>query len=636
MMRAMKWLACLLLFGCGASDGANPDAKCNPLAVGDCLLPWPSSFYLKSDSTTATGVRVALPEGVLPLDQTGKSMSPARLNLQDGFSPAGALVANLKVRLERTQLPPLDDPSKSMAASSTVQLVRWDTGERVPLFAEVDNNALPDEDQVLLIHPLVRLQPKTRYVVALRGLVDENRKRVRNAPFDALVAGPSDARLVALQPRYREIFAKLTAAGVAKHELTLAWDFTTASDELILSHLIAMRDAGLDAWEKQDLGYSISPVDVSGDDHLLMRFDGTFQVPSFLESDDPKAVLKLDGNQPVLRGVQAFNVVVTVPKCAATATRPLPFLVYGHGLFGSTDELTSGYQKALVDQLCMIEVGTNWIGLSGDDIPNVASTVVPDFSHFDLVTDRLQQSQVNFLVLARLALRKLKNDPRLVVHGHPITDGSEIYYYGCSQGGIEGGTFLGLSPDVVRGALNVAGGEYSLMLTRSADFATLKHLLDITYPSQRDQEVLLALSQSYWDYSDPISFAPYSLTAPLPDPTGAPLPLRRILLQEAIDDGQVPNVATRVAARTLGLPQLEPPVENVYGLTVKAAPLDSAYTQWNVDPMPAPGPTNTPPKDNPAHETIRRLPRLIDQLAAFFRPDGQVTQTCAGPCVFAQ
>src|SRR5204862_6607648 len=125
--------------------------------------------------------------------------------------------------------------------------------------------------------------------------------------------------------------------------------------------------------------------------------------------------------------------------------------------------------------------------------------------------DRLQQSEINFLVLARLAARKLKDEPMLQVNGHAPSDGSEVYYYGCSQGGIMGDTFMALSPDVGRGVLNVGAGEYSLMLSRSADFETEKAILNGNYPVQRDQELLLALSQSYWDHSDPINFVPYAI-----------------------------------------------------------------------------------------------------------------------------
>jgi hypothetical protein len=51
--------------------------------------------------------------------------------------------------------------------------------------------------------------------------------------------------------------------------------------------------------------------------------------------------------------------------------------------------------------------------------------------------------------------------------------------------------------------------------------------------------------------------------------------------------------------------------------------------------MPVPPDVNIPPAmDNGAHEAIRRLDPLVEQLRAFFKPDGQVTQTCTGLCVF--
>jgi hypothetical protein len=36
----------------------------------------------------------------------------------------------------------------------------------------------------------------------------------------------------------------------------------------------------------------------------------------------------------------------------------------------------------------------------------------------------------------------------------------------------------------------------------------------------------------------------------------------------------------------------------------------------------------TPKDDNQAHDAIRHLPETFAQLDAFFRPDGQVLQTC--------
>ena len=136
-------------------------------------------------------------------------------------------------------------------------------------------------------------------------------------------------------------------------------------------------------------------------------------------------------------------------------------------------------------------------------------------------------------------MRAIKNDPALVVGAAPVTDGSQIYYYGISDGGIQGGTYMGLSEDVTRGALNVPGSEWSLLIQRSTDFANLQQILDIEYADPLDQQLLLALIQPEWDFTDPIGFAPHLIASPLPS-----TPAKRILVQEAIHDAQVTNLST--------------------------------------------------------------------------------------------
>jgi hypothetical protein len=639
MRRILSALTISLLAGCAsgcASDVVNPDPNCQPITDGDCLLPWPSDFYRKDGL-------VNLPLGVMPKNQVGLPFHTDRFNQLDGWSPATQIVANVKAHVDRTKLPPYADLTRSLDPASQAQLLRFDTGERVPLFAEVDNNALDEEDQVILIHPMVRLAEKTRYVVVLRDLVDGKGEKVRVKPFDLLKGPtPGNARLAALAPKYQEMFDLLGKNGVPKDSLTLAWDFTTGSDAQIRGHLVAMRDRAYDEWEKGKLGYQLDmPTEDPNDPDLLREVLGTYDVPSFLADDTDAAVLSRDdqGN-PVYRGTGKAKIVIHIPRCAATAKGPLPFMVFGHGLFGSAiGEMRSGYEKSVINQLCMVQIGTNWIGLSEDDVPTVIAKVLANMENFYILTDRLQQSQVNFLILARLAIRKLKDDPALQVNGQPVSDGKEIYYYGISQGGIEGNTFMALTPDVGRGVLNVGAGNYSLMLTRSADFKQFKGVLDSTYPVQRDQEVMLAALQSYWDFADPISFVGTSIRAPLPDPvTKMPMAPRRLLQQESINDGQVPNVATRLIVRTMGIPLLDPPVQPVYGVDVKPGPLDSAYTQWDTMPMPPPPDNNTPTDEGKgwmgfsAHAAIRRVPELVEQIRRFLKPDGRVEQTCMETC----
>src|SRR5262249_50408720 len=144
-------------------------------------------------------------------------------------------------------------------------------------------------------------------------------------------------------------------------------------------------------------------------------------------------------------------------------------------------------------------------------------------------TDRLQQSHVNAQVMARMFLRKIKDDDALKVDGHPITDGSRVYYFGVSNGGIQGGTFMALSPDVERGVLNVPGAEWSLMIFRSTQFLPLQPFINTMFPDPLDRQVLVNFSQGEWDHADPINFAPHLLANPLPGSLA-----KRIILQESI------------------------------------------------------------------------------------------------------
>lgn len=629
----------LLTVACGdPPDRANPDPNCHPLGgETDCALPWPSTRFMTADATTATGYRVLLPETLLPIGPEGVHMSPARMNQRDGFSPASTLIAHFAGDVAKEQLPPETDPEQSLAATSTVQLLNATTGQRVLLFAELDGNAYNPLDRSLLIRPLVRLEPSTRYIVVVRNLRDTSGAPIVNQPFEALKRNQvTTPNLVAEVEKYREIFATIEQSGVAKSDLTLAWDFRTGSDEQVLANLLKMRDEALPAWESEKLGYDVEQT-AESDDQLWFELKGTFDVPSYLVDDSDDAILQLDTNGlPVRRGTQKFPLVIHVPRCAETATAPLPIMVFGHGLFGQAEsEMSSGYQKRVKQELCMVQIGTDWIGLSIADAAAALTVVIPDFTKFPRISDRLQQAQLNFLVLARLGARLLKDDPRLKVGDRAIVDGNEIYYYGISQGGIEGGTLLALSPDVQRGVLNVGAGVYSLMLLRSSNFTDFKFLLNSSYGTQREQQLLLSLTQSYWDYSDPVTFAPYVRKKPLPNLDGTKLPARPMILQEAIGDSQVPNLATRLMARTYELPLLIPSPQAVPQLATTGPNVDAAYVQWDIEPMPLQPPGNVPPEvDNQAHGRIRKIPQLVEQLRRFLKPGGKVEDTCGGACKF--
>ena len=616
-----------------ATTPAPPEAApgCNPIVGDDCLTPFPSAFFERVDATTPTGVRVAIPKGMLPTQSSGVALWPDRLNQKDGFSGASPFWVYFAKGVDPTPLGTWNDPSASLDPSGPVQVIDAATGERVIAFGEVDANALDGERQGLAVHPLRRLTPGHRYVIALVGLHDASNAPLAPAPFRALRDRTTlSASLAAVKDQYDDIFDILARAGVDRTKLSLAWDVTVASDVSATGHLVGMRDQALAMVASGSFGYKIvDKGDTPQDPNLLRRVTATIDVPRFLVDDTGVSNLSFgpDGN-PQVTGNTTAKVTINVPRCAETATAPLPVFVFGHGLFGTANAtMQTPTLVELGNAWCAILIGTDWIGLSNDDLGNIANVLAKDLNNVYVITDRLQQAHVNAQVMTRLFATKMKDDPLFQTNGHPMTDAKALYYFGVSLGGIQGTTFMALQPDIVRGVLNVPGAEWSLLIPRSKDFAPLSIFLKGALSDPLDRQIAIAASQSEWDYTDPATFGQHLLRDPLPG-----TPLKRILLQESVADAQVTNVSTRLLGRTIGLPSLDL-VEPVPGLTPGQAPLDSAYTQYDSHAVPVPPPSDTAlGTDNGAHDAIWQSSLAQAQIHAFLAPDGQVQSVCQGGC----
>ena len=597
------------------------------------MTPFPSTFYEVPDPTTATGYRVLLGSKALP--PITPPLSTERYDQKDGFSPATPFVVYFADGVDTTQLPTIDALDQTVNPTSVVQVLDYQTGERVPVFAEMDLNSPSEPRHALLIRPQIRLQPERRYVVALVGLNDANGVPLAPAPFVALRDETLSQVARAARRLVRgDLRGARGSPASPRASLTLAFDVVTASDATATtSHLQGMLAQALPMVDS--LTWTVtSSADTPSDPNLFRKVVYNVQTPSFLADASGHSTLDYgpDG-QPVLRGIDTMPVVVQIPQCALTAKGPLPVIVFGHGLFGNAeDTLATPLLQQVGNQACVIFVGTDWIGLSSADLPVLAQYLPQDLNNVYLVTDRLQQAHVNFQVMTRLFLSRSSgkiDDPALALNGKPVTDASDVAYFGISDGGIQGATFMALTPDVDRGALNVPGCEWSLLIYRSVDFADIKPIVDALVPDPVETQTVIALLQSEWDYTDPATYAPHLLRDPLPG-----IFTKRILLQESIGDAQVTNLSTRVLARTMGIPGLDLIVP-VYGVDAQPAPLDSAYTQWNSNKMPLPPTTDTAlPADNGAHDAVYQYPPAQQQILGFLAPGGQVLQTCTGPCNF--
>lgn len=620
-----------------AAPGVEIADACNPLGFEVCLMPWPSSAYLR-DAETATGVQVELPVAAMPANGLGVPIDPAPFDRFDGFAPSGPMVVAFPGGVSAEGLPSALDPAVSLAPESPVVVVNMDTGARVPVFAEVDAGALFPEDAALIIRPAARLAPGTRHAVAIRKSVKALGGGALPVPpgFRAVLEGGTaegfeHPRMARLASGYEAVFAALEAAGVARDDLVLAWDFVTASDAFLTRDLLAMRAQAVSDMGANGANLSVALTEVVSDtppDPSLVHrlLSGTYEAPNFLtQGEDDASVLVRDaGGLPVLDGRYEANISVVIPACVTQAALPRPVIVFGHGLFGSgAGYLTDTDLQQMAEQACAVLVAGDFIGLTNRQVAAVAS-IATDMSLLDRITEKLAQSIINFIALEQLARGPLAADPLLQVDGQSVIDPAQIHYFGASLGGIMGNVLMAYDQTITRGVLGVPGGAWSLLLERSYAWGPLQGILSLSYEERESYPLLPALLGMHFEPYDAITTAARVLGNPLPN-----TPAKQILMYQTTGDSLVSNLSTDMVARTMGIPVIEPSVRVPYGLEAMPAPLASGMVIYDEHPSPLPPAGNVPPaEDNGTHSGIHERGAVLRQAMGFLL-GGQIVNECS-------
>jgi hypothetical protein len=659
-------------------------ADCNFIGAQDgslCMLPFPDDYYTVKDSSSATGRRVAFTDAGMPQNKDGKPMEAAPYNGNDGFSPGQ--VITLKVpgldtpeALAQTNPIPLADLSRNESQTSDEPIVVIDaeTGQRTPIWVEIDSNATTPANTAVLIHGAKQFETGHRYIVAMRNLKDAS---------GATLAAPEGFRyyrddlptkekaITDESKRMEDVFRALRKAKIKRKNLYLAWDFTVASDENIAQRLLHMRNDAFAQLGDTDLddgiaqgnapAFTVDTVDNDPSTEIARRVRGTFTVPCYLTNNcEAPATMTLDSNgNPIQQGTYEANFDCIIPNAAtgvgSTPGRPS---LYGHGLLGRAQEVNSLPQRLLAQTHNFVTCATDEIGFANEDIGNTIG-ILSDMSRFPELTDRTQQGLLNELYLGRLMLYAdgFVSDADFQPDGAPVIDTSKLYYNGNSQGGILGGALTSVSPDFTRASLGVPAMGYSTLLTRSIDFEDYSLVLYPSYPNELSRPLVLSLVQMLWDRSEPNGYVQRMTDNPLPD-----TPRHEVLMNIAFGDHQVTTWQADVEARTIGAsihtPVVYdgrwPGVDVGWGISpIANYPFtDSAIVYWDSGP-PRPDPldvtepiavigtdppplTNTPNTsgDDP-HGDPRVTPEEMQMVSDFLQPDAQshITDTCnGGPC----
>ncbi|MEX0847667.1 MAG: hypothetical protein WD023_07795 [Ilumatobacteraceae bacterium] len=626
----------------GEQLDASPDG-CEPLDTRQCLLPFPSNAYRADD-------RVAFPAVGMPANASGIGIDPAEWNRNDGFSPNTPILTHVTgLDAAASNLPSWTDLEASLADDATVVVVDTESGERVPLWAELDAKAAADEDRLLEIHPAVPLREGATFAVALRDLVTDGGGAVEPTALFRTYRDALTTDIAAVEDRRADMeatFDALGAAGVDRADLQLAWSFTVATTDDIAGRMLAIRDDTLAALGDDAPAFTIISATPNTDDDIALQVEGTFTVPNYLTGDGGPGnrFFYGDGVTPVADEVPVRNGSVEAPfmcnisVATMNGTEPAHLVQYGHGLLGSNREINAGNVRAMSNEHNVVHCATKWAGMSEDDIGN-AITALSDFSSFPTMADRLQQGVLNTIVMGRLMTADdgLVSDPNFQrADGSPLIDTSVLNYDGNSQGGIMGLMLSAVSPDINRSVLGVMGMNYSLLLSRSVDFETYESVMKPAYPNDLDRVLILGLVQMLWDRGEGAGYVQHVTSDPYEG-----TPAKTVLLHVAFGDHQVSELTAMIAARAMGATIHRPVTadgrsgerEPGWGIESTTYPsTGSGLVIWDSgsDPIPL---ENLPPSgDRDPHEDPRADPDVRTQKAAFLFDDTLIDVCAGAPC----
>lgn len=643
-------------------DTADAD-RCDPIDPTYCLYPFPNDHFTVSDPSTPTGRRVALHPDSMPRNAVGTAVDASKFNALDGFSVGPMLLFHSPLLdLEGSGIVPITDIGRSLDPDSPSVLVDAQTGERRLHWVERDVYYEETEDTSPLIVRVGEGLPNARrFVMAVRRARDWDGALMEPSRLFRIYrdAIPTyDAAVEARRPRMEEIFAILESANVPREDLWLSWDFTTQSVDSLAGKMLHMRDDAFATLGDAAPAFNVETVIAAGDSRTFREVRGTFSVPLYLTSSAIGSLLNLgpDGLPVATGSTYTARFRCIIPNAATTggAAPAIPARpsLYGHGLLGSESEVGAGNVRDMANEHNFVFCATRWTGMETADLPTIYR-ILPNFSEFPKLSERLHQGLLNFLFLGRLMIHPqgFASDPAFQLGGASLIDPSELFYDGNSQGAIAGGALAAFAQDYTRAVLGVPGMNYSLLLNRSVDFTDFNTFFEAAYPVNYDRQFLLSLAEMLWEQVEASGHVLHTTADPYPN-----TPAKKILLHVAYADHQVAQVSAEAQARSLGaklrtpatLPGKPiPDVEPWYGIEeIESWPHDgSAIVIWDSGNPPAPT-TNTPPVYDPAapewqdvmpcaasrggdpHECPRRQPAARLQKSEFLKTNGAVVDTC--------
>lgn len=427
---------------------ARPGHPCLSAAVRSCALPFPSDELTVSDHSTATGRRLRIPDGILPVAGMAPLGPGARLtdveDGADGFSAVGPVYFELDRSVDPASLP--------ADGGAVLRVYDAASGERAAIHAEMSPDSFRQgrPDTIVAAWPTVRWEPGHTYVARLgRGLTSPFGPPARAAGMDA--AGD----MASIRDDLRRIEGDHWADTLS------ATRFTVRSTDNATGRFDAMVAAARAA-EHPIRGLSVLPPYFVDGASAVVR--GEVQLSDFRDADG--VARPANGPTPIW---ERFLMVLPITPAGPTGA---PVVVYGHGLLATKETL-------------LVVAGTNakrGFATIGIDVPNHGGRSVEGGSLLDLVTPEKLGRLVSMPLQGEVDTASLVQAIRTHMAGIDLTtagsstlgpdgagdlDTSRILYEGTSMGGVLGAASITAIPDLAGAFLQVPGSGIADILYHS-------------------------------------------------------------------------------------------------------------------------------------------------------------------------
>lgn len=565
---AIKLSLVAALFAWATAANAQTIAgDCNPVALKTCGLPFPSDLFMDQqtqrlnfdDALVDREVTGPIRQTKTLLSQMDPSFSPAQVfNGSTGYSAAGPVLF---------ELPALPAGKLPKDGGNVALVFDLDTGERVDMVAELSRAArmpidLAKASTVISMWPRSRFEFGHRYVAVLTTALKEKtatgsadyQRSAGMAVALGLRAPQTDAD-THLADAYSDSLDVLQLNGIDAADILSATFFSVRTEHEVTGPLLQMADH----IQAQPLAISaLKPGRSLGTtEYALTTLYGRVDLVNFRDANggvnppyDPVPSAKQDN----------VEVLMTIPRVDEGTV--MPVALWAHGVGNQKEVTRTGFDRN--DAAGIVSVSIDHPNHGARIDKNVATQqdftkLTADPKHITASMGTYIQAsldQVALMTAIKNSISSAFDEARPLLPELANVDPQRTVYHSLSFGSMVGVAAVAVANDV-RGAFLLSGSGGLMHIMSTSLFWDLNKRAFPVDASGAEVMFQVAMMQHYIDIADGLNFAHYYRNPP------EGRTAKKVVMQYAIDDGNVVNEISEAQAIVMDLPLLT----NVYRAT---------------------------------------------------------------------